>query len=373
MLFRSYSSILFPSHDSRTEGNPNNPQSASPAETQPFSLDIFREKYGIESPEDIFKEIDEARIIKASPPQPQPITFENEFSEKLFNAIRENKIDEVYSALDKQLKLDKLTSSEVTVDNAESIIKLGMQIEYPDLTQSEIDYKFKKTYAYPKEPVELAVETAEEFEQRHNEWKGMIEDINTSKIIDAKLARPKLQQAKTSISLPEINRPPQDENYLAYQSELDKIVKEDEETKAHYQKANPSQVETRVKFIDEPNNINFEFVFQPDGESFKKALEVASDSEKFFQRYRNQDGSLDRDKYLADINFIVNRDAIIMEAMKQAKNATIKASLPDNSGTGLNRMQPEIASNPEGSGSEIDKLMQMALNPYQKRSGIARV
>lgn len=201
----------------------------------------------------------------------------------------------------------------------------------------------------------------------------MIEDINTSKIIDAKLARPKLQQAKTSISLPEINRPPQDENYLAYQSELDKIVKEDEETKAHYQKANPSQVETRVKFIDEPNNINFEFVFQPDGESFKKALEVASDSEKFFQRYRNQDGSLDRDKYLADINFIVNRDAIIMEAMKQAKNATIKASLPDNSGTGLNRMQPEIASNPEGSGSEIDKLMQMALNPYQKRNGIARV
>ena len=201
----------------------------------------------------------------------------------------------------------------------------------------------------------------------------MIEDINTSKIIDAKMARPKLQQAKTSISLPEINRPPQDENYLAYQSELDKIVKEDEETKAHYQKANPSQVETRVKFIDEPNNINFEFVFQPDGESFKKALEVASDSEKFFQRYRNQDGSLDRDKYLADINFIVNRDAIIMEAMKQAKNATIKASLPDNSGTGLNRMQPEIASNPEGSGSEIDKLMQMALNPYQKRNGIARV
>ena len=129
------------------EGNPNNPQSASPAETQPFSLDIFREKYGIESPEDIFKEIDEARIIKASPPQPQPITFENEFSEKLFNAIRENKIDEVYSALDKQLKLDKLTSSEVTVDNAESIIKLGMQIEYPDLTQSEIDYKSKNTYA----------------------------------------------------------------------------------------------------------------------------------------------------------------------------------------------------------------------------------
>lgn len=355
------------------EGNPNNPQSASPAETQPFSLDIFREKYGIESPEDIFKEIDEARIIKASPPPPQPITFENEFSEKLFNAIRENKIDEVYSALDKQLKLDKLTSSEVTVDNAENIIKLGMQIEYPDLTQSEIDYKFKKTYAYPKEPVELAEETAEEFEQRHNEWKGMIEDINTSKIIDAKLARPKLQQAKTSISLPEINRPTQDENYLAYQSELDKIVKEDEETKAHYQKANPSQVETRVKFIDEPNNINFEFVFQPDGESFKKALEVASDSEKFFQRYRNQDGSLDRDKYLADINFIVNKDAIIMEAMKQAKNATIKASLPDNSGTGLNRMQPEIASNPEGSGSEIDKLMQMALNPYQKRNGIARV
>jgi len=36
-------------------------------------------------------------------------------------------------------------------------------------------------------------------------------------------------------------------------------------------------------------------------------------------------------------------------------------------------MQPEIASNPEGSGSEIDKLMQMALNPYQKRNGIARV
>lgn len=351
----------------------NNPEGLPPVESQPFSIDIFKEKYGLQTSEDILKEIEEARTLKASPPQPQPITFENEFSEKLFNAIKENKIEEVYSVLDKQLKLDKLTSSEITDENADSIIKLGMQLEYPDLTQSEIDYKFKKTYAYPKEPVQQSDELDDEFQERHNEWKDRVQDINTGKIIDAKVAKPKLQQAKTSISLPDISRPQPDENYLAYQSELDKIVKEDEETKAHYQKATPEQVETRVKFIDEPNNIDFEFVFKPDGESFKKALEVASDSEKFFQRYRNQDGSLDREKYLSDINFIVNKDAIIMEAMKQAKNATIKSSLPDNSGSGLNRMQPEIASGQEGSGSEIDRLMQMALNPYQKRNGVARV
>lgn len=360
------------------EAAPEGAPVAQPATQEPpveptFSLDLFKDKYGFQTPDDIFREIEEARTIKANPPQPQEIKFENELSEQLFYAIKENKLDDVYSALDKQLKLDRLTSSEVTAETADSIIKLGMQFEYADLTPSEIDYKFKKTYSYPKEPVQMADELDNEFEERHNEWKERVEDINMSKIIDAKVAKPKLQQAKSSISLPDINRPVQDDNYLAYQSELDKIVKEDEETKAIYQKATPTQVETKVRFIDEPNKIDFEFAYQPDGDSFKNAVEVASDSEKFFQRYRRQDGSLDREKYLSDINFLVNKDAIIMEAMKQAKNATIKASLPDNSGTGLNRMQPEIASTPEGSGSEIDKLMQISLSPYMKRNGVARV
>lgn len=55
-----------------------------------------------------------------------------------------------------------------------------------------------------------------------------------------------------------------------------------------------------------------------------------------------------------------------MEAMKQAKNAAIKAMLPDNSaGTGLNR-QPVL---PDVQQTELDKQMEMALKPYMRGNG----
>lgn len=338
-------------------------------ETTPqFDLTPFKERFGIEKQEDLFSIVEEYNKFKSEPPKPAELSFENDFSKNLFDAIKSGKISDVHAALDQQLKLDKLTTSEITNDNADEIIKLGMKLEYPTLSDKEIDYQYKQQYKLPKEPVKGEMEEDDEFEQRKADYEEVVYDINMRKTIAAKMAQPKLEAAKTKISLPEIEKQvdPEYQEYLQYKKELEEDERIDAETKEAYKSFTPKDVETKLPFIDEANKINFEFQFEPDGEGFAKTIDLVSNPGKFYDLYKNPDGTSNRKKFLEDVYFSQNRERIIMEAMKQAKNAAIKAMLPDNSaGTGLNR-QPVL---PDVQQTELDKQMEMALKPYMRGNG----
>jgi hypothetical protein len=321
----------------------------------PATFEILKEKFGYESPEAAVAEIESLRVLKSQPPATEAPKFENEFNEKLYKAIQAGQVKEVTQLLAQQERLDSLTTSEVNESNAADIIKLGMQLEYKTLTQAEIDYKFNKQYALPKEPVQSDSELDEDFAQRKAEWQEKVTDIQMSRMIDAKMAIPKLVTAKSEIKLPEIPTTV-DEDYVQYRKMLDEQAKIDEEVQAAYKSFTPKSIETKINFIDEANKIGFEFQYEPSSEAFNKSLGMALDINTFFDAFKKSDGTPDRQKFLDAIHFALNKESILTEAMKQAKNATIKSFLPDNSNNNGQRISPAMT----GELSELQKQMQAA-------------
>lgn len=339
---------------------------ANDAPQQPaFSFDIFKDKFGYEKPEDIEKEISELRAFKAAPTQAAAeIKFENEDSKKYFEAIQAGKVDELLEFYQQQKVIDNLILKEVTKDTAPEIIKLSLKIENKDLTDKEIEHRFKRLYGQPKEPVQGAEELDEDFAIKHSEWKESVESAETDLIIDAKVAKPKLESAKTKLVFPNIESAnPQYQEFLQYQKDLAEETKlntqKDAETKDAYKSIKAEQIKYTTNFKDEANKIDFNFEFVPETDGFAKTIETVTDfNNKFLASYLNQDGTPNRSKFLEDIYFAQNKDKIILSAMNQAKNATIKSMLPDNSGGGLTRF-PVL---PEGEKSEFQKQMEASLS-----------
>jgi hypothetical protein len=268
--------------------------------TQPpvFSFDTLKEKFGYQSPDDAFKEIEELRTLKANPPQAgQPqIKFENEQSEKLFNAIQKGERKTVYNILAQQERLEELTTKEVSKETAADLIKFGMQLKYKDLSPQEIEYKFNKDFGLPKEPVQGDAEDEEEFKARKEEWSGKVYDIEMNRMIEAKLLKPELESAKQKLVLPQADSDV-DEGYAQYQKILSERPKLTEDAVNEYKTFNADFFETKMPFNDEANKVAFEFQFEPDDESFKQTLETVSDMDKFWKLFQGQDGKPDRKKF----------------------------------------------------------------------------
>lgn len=317
-------------------------------ETQPQVTDYFtpiKEKYGYESPEAALTELQRLKELETQFAQPQPLKFDNEQSEKVFNALKEGKFDEVYSVLQQQHKLDSLTRAEVTKDNADEIIKLGMQLEYSLLTPEEIDFQFRQKYALPKEPTQDLGEDDDDFAMRKAEWQQRADAVYMQKTIDAKMAKPKLEAAKQNLVLPEIGQSV-DEGYVQYRQMLEQQAIESAQTKEAYKALTPDAIGVALDFTDEPNKIAFKFQYQPDSESFQKTVELLAEG-TLFEQFKKSDGTYDRKEFLEAIHFGLHRKAILTEALKQAKNGVLKSQLPDNTQGGMQRQMPTIPTQPD--------------------------
>lgn len=328
-------------------------------EAPAFQFQTLTDRFGWQKPEDALTEIEELRNFKANPPK-EELKFENEKSQLLVKALQAGEFEKVYSYLDEQVRLDKYLAAEVNEQTADEIIKLGLKLNHKDLTDKEIEFKFNKTYALPKEPIQKETDDEDEFKERHQIWEQQVEDIKTSKIIDAKLAKPQLEQAKTKLVVPIIEQSV-DEGYVQYKNDLEQSKKLAEEAEAEYKALNPKSIEMKLNFNDEANKIQFDFQFEPDEEGFKKTLEVVTNPEKYRERYSNPDGSYNRKRFLEDQYFSMNREKVLLEAMKQAKNATMKQTLlADNTDRGIGNRQ--LAQTQEL--SELDKQMKASLNGF---------
>jgi len=329
-------------------------QAAQAAEPIAFQFETFKEKFGYENPEQVLTEIEELRALKANPPKAE-VEYANEDSKAVAQLLSEGKFDEVYGFLSKKMELDRILSQEVTANNADEIIKLSMKSTYSSLNDEQIQHKFNRQYAIPKEPTQSLQEEDDEFAVRHQEWKELVEQVKMDKVIDAKMALPTLEKLKAEIVLPKIQGEV-DQDYLAWQKSLDEIEQQDTLTKEAYKTLTPKDVETKVKFIDEANKINFDFQFEPDGEGFKKAVEIASDMDKFFKSFFDSEGKPNRQMFVDAIYYSMNKQKLISEAIKQGSNARMKALLPDNQEGGLTRQMPQSQE-----GNELDEYMKASL------------
>lgn len=326
------------------------------------SVDPFTpfKELGYDTPEALIRDIADYRNIKANPAPPPAFKFENEASERIFKAIQAGKTEEVRSHLDQEYRIDRLVNVDMTPEIASDVVKLGMQLKYKDLTSKEIDYRFNKQFGLPAKPVQTSTEDTDEYQERVNNWQAIVEDKQMELMIEAKLAKPELQATKQKLVFPDIQQP-QDNAYLQWKSTMEEGDKLAAQTTEAYKALLPKQLETKLNFNDEANKIAFEFQYEPDQEGFNKAIAMVSDIDQFYGHFISPDGIPDRVGFAKAIYFAINRDKVLMEAMKQSKNATIKASLPDNSQNG--GLIRQMVTGPEEP-SEIDK--QMALRGIRK-------
>lgn len=169
-------------------------------------VEPFYKKLGFEKEDDVVAEITTLREKAAKAPEEKQ--FADEQSKHIYELLREggDKKKEVRKFLETQEKLETLVSAEVNEDTSVDIIKLGLRLKYKDLTDKEIDYKYNKQYSIPKEPIKGELEDDDEFAEKHAAWKETVDDIKTSRIIDAKTMRPELEKAKSELVLPEIQK-----------------------------------------------------------------------------------------------------------------------------------------------------------------------
>jgi len=326
------------------------------SEPAPFSFDTLKTEFQYEKPEDVITEIKELRALKAAPPAPAPIVYENEESKKLHQALLAGKKDEVYKILEEQQKLERFTTQEINRETAADIIKLGMQLKYKDLTPAEIEYKFNKQYALPKQPIyNDSIESEEDYNAKLEVWKEQVADVEMNKIIEAKLARPELEAAKSKIVLPELESAAPDEGYANYQKMIAEAAESEARTKEAYKTITPNDIVTKFNFNDEASKVNFDFEYKPNDVQFKQSVEIASDNEKFFNTFLNPDGSPNRQLWIDAVHFALHKKDILTNAINQGSNARIKSQLPDNGEGGLVRHLPQ-----DMQPNELDMAMQAA-------------
>lgn len=350
-----------PSHEqAQSNGQQQQPNASQEQQAaEPFKFDAFTEKFGWSKPEEAFAEIEQLRALKENPPVAAvPIwKEENEPSKKLFEALKAGKLDDVYSFLDSQRKLDKLTSAEVTKDNATDIVKYGMKLKNSELTDYEVDRLFNRKFQLPAKPVFNEVNDDEtEYRRRLGEWERQVEEVNLDISIEAKMLKPDLLAAKSKLVLPDIDTAV-DPNYQAYLQYLKDFEDEDKiiaETKEAYSSLKPEQIKFELPYKDEKNKVDFNFQFDPNTDGYKQALEMTLNPEKYYDSFKNSDGSPNRIKFLKSMYFSLNAEKVITEAIIQSKNATIKALLPDNNSQ-QNRQVEQIFEP-----TELDKQMAAA-------------
>lgn len=322
----------------------------------PFGF--LKEKFGYENHDAAIKEIEELRAFRANPGTPQFQVPDDE-SAAILKALAAGKKEDVWRLLDHDMRIDRLVNGEVNKDSATEIVKMGMQLKYKDLTPDEINYKFNKQFAIPPQPQKGYDEDDDVFIQRVSEWEAVKMDKQMELMIEAKMIKPELQNAKQKFTLPEIETPV-DEGYAQYQQMLAQKAQDDVATREAYKSLTPKAVETKISFKDEANKIDFEFQYEPEAQNFAKAQEIACDADKFWQTFINPDGSPNRQLFLESILYAIDKKSIILSAINQAKNATIKASLPDNSKGGL--LTHQLAQSQEP--NELDLQMRASLRGH---------
>lgn len=244
----------------------------------------LKENFGWETREAAIAELQELRNLKQNPPKPEPHKFENEESEKLFTAVTKGDRKELFKILEKQEKIDSLTSIEVNKDNAAEIIKFGIQINNPTLTPTEVDFQYRQEYVAGKEPIQKASETDEEFAERHDEWKEKVEIVETKRVIAAKMAQPQLVAAKSKLvlPLPEITVDPEYETFKVKNANADESYKN--VTVPGIKSLKETDVVLGFK-VDDPNNqMQFDVVITPTSEDFEKAKQDSLSLNQFLAK-----------------------------------------------------------------------------------------
>jgi len=274
--------------------------------------EYLKQNLGFESWEQAKAEIESLRTQK------QTIgNYENETSQKLHQALASGNFDEVYSFLEQDRKISKILDGDVTVENAEDIVKLAMKNKYQNLTDDEINYKFNKTFAFPKKPEQSYDETDSEFEDRMTEWEDKVNDIKMELMIEAKSLKPEVESLRQQIKLPTVSDQNAQEELT--QEELELVDKYLDSYYSSAESAVNSFDGFSVEYKDEAGVVQTAYVPSVEEKEFVASqLEMLAESNFnantiFAERWVKDDGSLNTSQITRDLALLYSEEKIMQK------------------------------------------------------------
>ena len=286
-------------------------------------------------------------------------SYENETSAKIHRALSEGSYDEVYDFLDKDRKLNKLINTELNDDNAEEIVKLAMKSKYSDLTDDEINYKFRKQFSLPKEPEQSYDETDDDFEERQREWNDKVKDIKMELMIEAKTSRPQIEKLKSEIRLPNIGSKNVEKTELS-QEELANVHKY---INGYYQSAESALNSFdgfNVEYKDEDVSLQTSYVPSTEEKEYiaVQMEELANNDFNanviFAERWVNDDGTLKTDKISRDLALLYSEEKIMQKLVNDGVAKRLAEYRKTTSNIKVNGGQTKSSFEPKG--NEFNKM-----------------
>lgn len=287
--------------------------------------------------------------------------FENEESRKIYDYLKDNKEDELFSFLSEKRKVDKLVNSEVKdINTASDIIKLNMLQKNKELTQDEIDFLFNKQYSIPEKPVQAIDELDEDFEARVASYENKLQSIEKEILIQAKLAKPELEKIKSSLSLPD----------LYPKQTAEEPTQEELEAKEKYFGNLRNAVSETIKSFDgfqatvKDEEGEFAVNYVPSEEERSLVAEqidyfVENDLDAnyiFAERWVNEDGTINVKQMTKDLLLIQNEGKINQKFVNEAANRRLTSHLRKQSNIVINNESNNGTFSPDNYQSEMDKL-----------------
>ena len=238
----------------------------------------FKKEFNWDSADVAKQEIEKLRTA-------QPANkYENEESRKVHELLMQGKIKEVTEIYRQQEQLESFATAEVTPELASDIIKLGIRVKNPSLTDKEIEFQYKQEYVHPKEPKQKLSEDDEEFQEKMDEWKELCDNIDMKRNIAAKMMQPELAAAKTKIQLPDIDKPEDAafKDFESYKASLQQDVEfEQKVIIPAIQSLTEDKVKMSFEVNDPKNQMQFGLSIVPDKADFEAAKQDALTFDKF--------------------------------------------------------------------------------------------
>ena len=288
------------------------------------------------------------------------LTFKNDISKKVFEAILAGNYSEVAPIIYEQSvlsNLDKLSPQDA--------IKLQMQYENPDMTDADIEKEFRERYEFEEDKVDTEFMTEEEIKAHQKRVEKEKKSFEKELKRDARDAVKFLSEKRQEIDIPNINdyinsKAPQTPDNSKEIEEYNLFM--EAERKKYEDSIEPSlQKITPFELEFKDDEVNFKVNFVPskeDLDGMKDKLKAFTLEDYFGPEYYNQEkGEYNTAKLAEDIYWRENREKIVKSIVSQAVASAKADMLKKIKGVSIGDAPSSASSSNTSGRSELDSFV----------------
>jgi hypothetical protein len=317
----------------------------------------LKEQLGVDNVDDAKQAFAELAQLREAAKTPAEIKFANEQSQRLFEAIKEGKEDEIYNHLHKKREL-----SQVDQLKGDQAIRLNLKYSNPHFKDADIQDVFEELYSKPEKPQQELEEEEGDYNVRVQRWEQQVAKIDRKIERDAFTAKQELAKHTNEIVFPDIpKREP-----AASTAQIDPAILEQQTAfKANVHQKLGTELNNfngfNVTYKDEAVEIPIAFNVSP--EEKQSLIQFVKDevlgenfnvNDFFNKRWFDEQGN-PKQELLNDAYFFNNREKVLQKMVNESATKRILEYKKEISNIKINPT-PQGTFNPQTAATEFDNL-----------------